>query len=399
MPITVRCACGESLHADERHAGRTARCRCGRTLTIPAAPPPPPPARPTHSRRPGRPRPPFPIRLRSRWTDARNAFARRPPLHWSERAAWGYLLLSLLAAAALPTLGDRWWPVTVFLFGPRWVLLLPLLALVPIALRWRPKALGPLGLGALVVLGPVMGWHLGWRGLLGGSRDLRVVSYNVANGSRIELGPALELWEADVVALQECGGALSNHVRAMARTTQWHTHVFHDLCLLTRLPIVATDTFTGFRYGGGWGGLVTRHTLQAGDRSLTVVNLHFDTPRRGLERVRAGGGVRELTTNLRLRSDAMRHARTWLGPMPGPVVVAGDFNTPSESAIFREHWGDFDDAFEEAGRGYGGTRVLRRYRVRIDHLLSAGAIVPTHVEVGGDLGSDHLPVIGDFAWE
>ena len=343
----------------------------------------------------------MPGRLRAARARLLAALSRpRPPLHWSERAAWGYLALALLTAAALPTLGDRWWPVTVFLFGPRWVLLLPLIALVPIALRWQPRALAPLALGALVVLGPVMGWHLGWRGLIGGRRDLRVVSYNVANGSRIELGPALERWDADVVALQECGGGLANHVRAMASSAPgWHTHVFHDLCLITRYPIVAADTFTGFRYGGGWGGLVARYRLQAGDRPLTVVNLHFDTPRRGLERVRAGGGVGELTTNLRLRSDAMRHARDWLGPMPGPVVVAGDFNTPSESAIFRKHWGDFEDAFEEAGRGYGGTRVLRRYRVRIDHLLSTGGIAPTRAEVGIDLGSDHLPLIADFEWE
>ena len=318
-----------------------------------------------------------------------------PPLHGSERAAWGYLVLALLTAAALPLLGDRWWPVTIFLFGPRWVLLLPLLALVPAALRWRPRALAPLGLGALVVLGPVMGWHLGWRGLIGGDRDLRIVSYNVANGDRLELDAALARWEADVVAIQECGGRLAGRVRALADR---HTHVHHSLCLITRLPIVAADTFSGFHYGDGWGGLVARYRLQAGDRTLTVVNLHFDTPRRGLEQVRAGGGVRELTTNLQLRSDAMRHARRWLGAMPGAVVIAGDFNTPAESAIFREHWGDLHDAFAEAGAGYGGTRVLRRFRVRIDHLLSRG-VVPTHAEVGIDLGSDHLPMIAEFEWE
>jgi hypothetical protein len=37
---TVRCTCGETYHADEQHAGRRIRCRCGKVLNIVAAPNP-----------------------------------------------------------------------------------------------------------------------------------------------------------------------------------------------------------------------------------------------------------------------------------------------------------------------------------------------------------------------
>ena len=33
--ISTRCECGETFQADERHAGKQIRCRCGRVLTIP----------------------------------------------------------------------------------------------------------------------------------------------------------------------------------------------------------------------------------------------------------------------------------------------------------------------------------------------------------------------------
>src|ERR1700720_2127653 len=47
-----------------------------------------------------------------------------------QRGCWIYLAL-LLAVWALLRLGDRWWPATLLLFGPRWPFALPLLVLTP----------------------------------------------------------------------------------------------------------------------------------------------------------------------------------------------------------------------------------------------------------------------------
>jgi hypothetical protein len=35
--------------------------------------------------------------------------------------------------------GDGWWPTTLFMFGPRWVLGLPFLLLVPLAAVWARR--------------------------------------------------------------------------------------------------------------------------------------------------------------------------------------------------------------------------------------------------------------------
>jgi endonuclease/exonuclease/phosphatase (EEP) superfamily protein YafD len=76
--------------------------------------------------------------------------------------------------------------------------------------------------------------------------------------------------------------------------------------------------------------------------------------------------------------------------------VAGDFNMPIESAIYRRDWADFHNAFSEAGFGWGWTKWTRLFGVRIDHVLSRDGLVCTRAWIGGKTGSDHRPLVADF---
>lgn len=78
------------------------------------------------------------------------------------------------------------------------------------------------------------------------------------------------------------------------------------------------------------------------------------------------------------------------------MIVAGDFNTPVESRIFQQHWGDITDAFSYAGSGFGMTKYNGWIRARIDHVLTGDGITPERAVVGQDLGSDHRPLIVDL---
>src|SRR5690349_19121372 len=64
----------------------------------------------------------------------------------------------LAAWAALALAADRWWPATLLLFGPRWVLAVPLAVLVPAAAVCRRQALLPLLAAAVVLALPVLGF-------------------------------------------------------------------------------------------------------------------------------------------------------------------------------------------------------------------------------------------------
>ncbi len=386
MSLSLTCRCGRKLRVDDSVVGHSIRCRCGRVLRVRGA-------RPAGARH----------RLRHLLRGVR-AWALRPVREGARRSLWrasvSWCVAAIVAWPFLYGLGDRWWPATLLLFGPRWALLLPLIALVPLALAILPRALVPLLGGAVVLAGPVMGFAAGAITAPRREPDLRVVTFNIQGGSALgvpgTLETALATWEADVVALQECSDAAAQGVRELDALA---THAHAGLCLISRFPIVQVDSLPAWRIGElGWAGSVVRYTLDVGGRMLRFTNLHLDTPGRGLEVLRERRDSRLLAANLEMREVASRRASNWVIQGGTPALVAGDFNTPQESAIFRQYWDHLDDAFETAGFGYGGTRVLRWFRVRIDHVLTTGELRAVRAEVGADLGSDHLPLIADFIW-
>lgn len=365
--IPVRCACGKRFTVSLRHRGRTIRCKaCGRETRVPLLP--------------------------------------RPSLRvW----AWAYLAGAGLAAAMLWGLGDVWWPATILLFTGRWVLLLPLAVLVPVVLMRAPRLLAPLAIGAVVVVGPVMGFRAGLGRLTGAPQGtpIRVVSFNLSGGDAIAFvfDEILDEWQADVVALQECGSAIGAATR---RLEGWFVHRVRGLCFLSRFPIVDTAVMDRQAFAsseaagpGSIGGAadVARYRLATPAGPLSVTNLHLETPRKGLQGVLDGAlNVTKLGDNTMLRRIEAEHASRWVNDGGVPLVAAGDFNTPVESRIYRDNWGSFVNAFSRVGRGLGATRLNGWIRVRIDHVLTRGNIRPVRVSLGRSLESDHLPVIADL---
>jgi vancomycin resistance protein VanJ len=419
-PFTIACRCGERFHVDERSVGRRLECRCGRIITV---------GRPRRRRRDrigaaAR-------RLKSLGTaivqtsrrlsrDAagdRHRRSRRPVSRFERIAArtltlltWGYLASVCSIAVVMWTLADRWWFATILLFSGRWIFLVPLALLLPAAILVRRRLVWALVLAGLVVAGPVMGAHVGWRTLLPTPTGLpfRVVSFN-ADGGRglaVELPIVLAAWEPDVVALQECGPDLALAVRAVAG---WHHHIANELCFLSRYPIrdssvmdrTALEALRNSAAGGiGGSGDVVRYLIATPSGDVQVTNLHLETPRKGIEGLDAFD-IERLRENTRLRDIESDLARRWVdqgvAKRPVPVLVAGDFNTPVESRIFQAHWSEaLQDAFSRVGRGLGMTKYNGWIRVRIDHVLAGPQWYVRRTGIGDDLESDHRPLIVDL---
>lgn len=393
--IRIRCRCGEVFHAEEGHVGRTLHCRCGRSIPVRL----PPPRREAPASPPG-----GLARAGAAWRRLR-ARAGPGPARWTAWAAWGYLAAAMLVAVGLRALGERWWPATVYLFGPRWVILLPLALLVPAAALLRPKLLLPLLAALVVVLFPVMGLRTGWRAMLPGEAagsPLRMVTLNAGGETWAaeRLISRMEEWDAHVAAVQECTPPVAE---ALGRAAGWEWRRDGDLCLLSRHPVLSAETmdrshFEPVREAGiGGTGAAVRYRLDVGGRPVRLVNVHLETPRRGLEglfrnetgRVGANSVSREIES---------RQVARWAAEGEGPLVVAGDFNLPVESAIYRESWGGLANAFSRAGRGFGHTRYNGWIRVRIDHVLAGPGWRVERAWVGPDVGSDHRPVVADLAW-
>jgi vancomycin resistance protein VanJ len=74
------------------------------------------------------------------------------------------------------------------------------------------------------------------------------------------------------------------------------------------------------------------------------------------------------------------------------VILAGDFNLPALSHIVRDNLGDLDDAFANAGRGFGYTYPTKLPFLRIDRIFTGHGLRAVEVEVGNARASDHLCV-------
>jgi vancomycin resistance protein VanJ len=431
--LRIQCRCGEIFHASEQHLGRRLRCRCGRTVTVKV------PAR-ERVASVGTRASAWVQGLASRWKPAARSGAslhghgartgaaqrgrggagvraaaaprvRIPPQlarvePWLGWITLGYFALVLVAWFALWRLSDVWWPATALLFGPRWMLLLPLALLVPAALLMRRVLLAPLAVTALIVLMPVMGLRTGWGGMWVGDRgstDLRVVTLNAEDnpGAILRLLSHADTWEADIVAIQECGNAIETVGVYMV---DWHTEGDQWLCLLSRFPIKSVETMMwedleGVRDAGiGGSSMAKRYVLQTPQRDLHLVNIHLETARKGLERLRYQLERMPVKDNMLMREVESRRAFRWLGHRHAALIVAGDFNMPIESAIYRESWSSFQNAFTQVGRGFGKTKDNGIIRLRIDHVLSGRNWQPVRAWVGPDVGSDHMPVIADLRW-
>ena len=156
----------------------------------------------------------------------------------------------------------------------------------------------------------------------------------------------------------------------------------------------STPTVDGDRlYVFGGSGDLVKYVLRTPAGPLTLINLHLETPRRGLASLRRGRGTARTEVNSQVREIGSERARAWLRDVEGPLVIAGDFNMPVESRVYARHWGDLENAFSTSGLGFGWTRLMVRYQVRIDHVLVTGGAHAVRAGLGPDLGSDHLPVV------
>ena len=401
MTIAIRCAsCGKAIDVPEKHAGKTIKCRqCGYLMIVPT------------------PAPPLSRRI-AQWIHRRREAQRlsvKPRSIFApgrREVVFGYLAWATFAATCILAIlmwqyGDVWWPMTVLLFMGRWILLLPLAVLAVVAVMLRRRALVPIALSAIVVAGPIMGFRVGWQRLVphDAGVQLRVVSVNadIHDLGSGRLTDFIERVQPNLLAIQEC----SETVRAeLDGIRAWYHHHTGNLCFISSYPITDSTMMDRRVFaqmhgendtGIGGAGYVVRYTVQTPRGAVSVTNLHLETPRKGLEDLLTSNfDLNKLRENTMLRGIESDLARRFVNQSTLPTIVLGDFNTPVESQIFQRSWGDLTDAFSHAGFGLGMTKFNGWIRARIDHVLVGPGVYVDRVRVGGDVGSDHRPLIVDL---
>lgn len=324
-------------------------------------------------------------------------------LNW---CIWIYGVTVFLVWLMLHFAGDRWWLATMMLYGPRWVYGLPLAILVPAAaIGRRRRLLWLLAASVVVVIWPIMGLCLPLGRLARPDGvHLRVLTFNV-DGNAVNgkaLAELVEKEQPDVVALQECAGD-----DRYQWPGGWHVLRHGELLVASRYPIREVNSVSGKRTGHVWPRPSLLHcilTLPGGEVDFGCV--HLPSPRWGLT------GVLDRRTLLAPSRSALigeengerrrqsEEAAALVEDVAGPLILAGDFNLPGDSQVYRRSWGRYRDAFSTSGFGFGNTmrpRVRRLpFGIRIDHVLTSPHWRPRRCWVGPDIGPKHLPLIAEL---
>jgi endonuclease/exonuclease/phosphatase (EEP) superfamily protein YafD len=313
--------------------------------------------------------------------------------------SWLYLLLTL-GLGGLLRAGDVWWPATLLMFSPRWLLLFPLPPLLTAAAFWRRRSLILLLLTLVLIAGPIMGFAIPWQRFYSDTPHrppLRVLTCNMHYQKARPFALARLLAEArpDIVALQEWN---QTDLSAYFPKGEWHTHEAPGLFLACRGPIRRT-----VRLGQDSmheHGSVMRYELETFLGVVTFFSLHLASPRQGLYEMvhEPQKGIEALQAGSALRSEQFENLSLETEDVSGPLILAGDFNTPPESVLFRDVWGRYTDAFTSAGWGWGYTFIGGRTTVRIDHILAGPGWRCSRCWVGPDIGSPHQPVFAELVW-
>ncbi len=313
--------------------------------------------------------------------------------------SWLTLALTAIAAILLRWAGDLTWFMTALTFGPRWIALVPLAVLAPLALIFRRLALAPLALAAVCALGPVMGFCVPWRSLAGREPQnrlvLRVATFNVGGG--IDSAGMIEFlreFRPDVVAFQEWPEQLG-YPEQIERGWHWQRH--GELFIASRYPIA--NLIVSNKARGRRRPAAIRCDVETPAGRVQVQCVHLYTLRKGLDAVisRKWNGAPELERVTAIRNEDSAIASRLARDAAGPAIVLGDFNTTADSTIFRRDWGAWQDAFSARGFGLGYTFATRRIGLRIDHVLADST--HWHVRscrVGPDLAGKHRPVVAEL---
>ncbi len=323
----------------------------------------------------------------------------RSRLRPAAAALWLYVAGLLATAGALHSTSDRWWIATLLMFAPRWVWGLPLGVFVPLVASDVRRLAWPFGLALAIVVGPIMGFCIPSRNPFDSGTPEPSVRVLSCNGDSRELDPVrfrslLNEVRPSIVAMQD---VWAPHVSELFSSTGWHVHTSAGMCLASRFPIRAVDVldFSAFGPGLGWANC---YALETPSGVVHFFNLHLATPRWGLLAAVSdrSDGAKQLQHNSdtrREQSAALSHRARLLA---GPVLLAGDFNTPVESTIHRECWSDYQNAFSVAGFGCGSTHLTELTAVRIDHILATADWHIRKCWVGPDVGSAHRPIVADL---
>jgi vancomycin resistance protein VanJ len=287
----------------------------------------------------------------------------------------------------------------VALYLPPWIWGLPALLLLLPVLRYTPRKLGLLVMSLLWVAGPLMGfcWHTP-NSASPAASTLRIMTYNVKWGKRNPqaIAETIRRFHPDVLVMQDSAGILSSPVQEALNG--YYTKTLYQCSVASRYPILNARSLALAPDDPNYHSM--QFQIRFDRRLVTIYSVHLLSPRWALLDL-LKGNTDILREGAQHRLAQANGILKLLHPQE-PTIVAGDFNSPPTSLVCRmlEQEGHLQDAFAQAGRGYGytyGQYLLPPFPfLRIDHIFTGPQWQIHNCQTGDGIGSDHCPVVADL---
>jgi vancomycin resistance protein VanJ len=238
------------------------------------------------------------------------------------------------------------------------------------------------------------------------SPEIRVLTCNVS-GEEFNETSLIELIRQvrpDFIALQEC-----QNPQTLSALENYYVIHHGELIVASRFPLQLGTELSGLHPPHTYPRLLILSCVaDTPQGKITFCSLHLPSAHYGLSRVIDRNTILRpsksglLTEQISLRTEQSQTVASFVKKAPYPVILAGDFNMPEESAIYRKNWSEYQNAFSQSGFGFGRTftGAVRGipFGIRIDHILCGTAWIPARCWVGPNVGSDHMPLIANLAY-
>jgi len=321
---------------------------------------------------------------------------------WRRRLALGYLALVTVLSLLARIYAERYWWSALLLLAPQSLYLAPLF---PLALwaAWKRdrRALLVHAVTLALVAGPLMGFNIPSRFSAppAGRPRVRLLAYNIADGAAgLEVvGAQARRFNPDVVVLCETrdwGGKRDLRTRLPQLFPGWSSVRAGDLFIASRWPLAdwRAEPLVGIHDRQK---VRARVAAPFGDFYVVGIHIFKALPLGQLLKSPADLPDR-LRTSSAWRAAQSAEVLQWTRDLSGPVLMAGDFNTPPRGLFYGQLAGRFQDAFRERGWGWGYTFPSRFPVLRIDYVFHSAQWEVARCEVGPAPGSDHRPVFAEL---
>ena len=350
---------------------------------------------------------PAPFEAKTRGARLTSPRARRVVMLLSVANFVGLLVLCFL----LDVMSEKWWFSMALTYLPRSPYLVLTIVLALFSFRWCRKA-NWVNFGAMVlVLVPVMGLRIPFE-TLGYAEStkpyIKILSCNVQGYHPDFLTVLKEVSRVnpDIVAFQEIA-----HESDLLKEYfhEWHSVHVTEFWIGSKFPIrlVGQCDFRQFKRT-----TAIKVEVEGPTGTFMLSNVHLMTAQRSLDelsfhKLLTSDEPYDFRRHIGLRDEEAFVTRAFVsdGDASVPAIVVGDFNLPMSSNLYRAHWGEFQNAFDVVGFGFGYTSPCRPHRfwfdgvpwLRIDHILTSQHWDILDCRVGSKNGSDHRLVTAEVA--